>query len=97
MNLALRADGDPKNGQKVSLLAPVANSETHRKIRFPKTPVWGSYFTLFHCQHCDSYSCGSIEVWQTVSPDPPRPLPCSLRRWTALIHEQLPPVTKTCM
>ena len=49
-NLTLRADGDPKNGQKVSLLASVANSETHRKIQFPKTPVWGSYFILFHCQ-----------------------------------------------
>ena len=49
-NLTLRADGDPKNGQKVSLLASVANSETHKKIQFPKPQVWGSYFTLFQCQ-----------------------------------------------
>ena len=49
-NLTLRADQDPKNGQKVSLLASMASSETHRKIQFPKTPVWGSYFILFHCQ-----------------------------------------------
>ena len=49
-NLTYRVVGAPKNGQKVSLLALVANSETHRKIQFPKTPVWGSYFILFHCQ-----------------------------------------------
>ena len=49
-NLTYRVVGAPKNGQKVSLLALVANSETRRKIQFPKTPVWGSYFILFHCQ-----------------------------------------------
>ena len=49
-SLTLRADQDPQNGQKVSLLASVANSETHRKFQFPKTPVWGSYFILFHGQ-----------------------------------------------
>ena len=49
-NLTYRVVGAPKNGQKVSLLALVANSETHRKNQFPKTRVWGSYFILFHCQ-----------------------------------------------
>ena len=49
-NLTSRADGDPENGQKVSLLACVASSETHIKIQFPKTALWGPYFIMFHCQ-----------------------------------------------
>ena len=49
-NLTSRADGDHENGQKVSLLACVANSETHIKIQFPKTALWGPYFAMFHCQ-----------------------------------------------
>ena len=49
-NMTYRVVAAPKNGQKRALLASVANSETHRKIQFPKTPVWGSYFILFHCQ-----------------------------------------------
>ena len=49
-NLTSRADGDHENGQKVSLLACVANSETHIKIQFPKTALWGPYFIMFHCQ-----------------------------------------------
>ena len=43
-NLTYRVVGAPKNGQNISLLA------TRRKIQFPKTPVWGSYFILFNCQ-----------------------------------------------
>ena len=48
--LTSRAGGDPENGQNVSLLACVANSETHIKIQFPKTVLWGPYFINFHWQ-----------------------------------------------
>ena len=53
-NLTSRAGGDPENGQKVSLLACVANNETHIKIQFPKTALWGPYFIMFHCQQRNS-------------------------------------------
>ena len=43
-NLTSRAGADPENGQKVSLLACVANSETHIKIQFPEIALWGGIF-----------------------------------------------------
>ena len=45
-NLTLRADGDPKNGQKISLLASVANSETHRKNSISQNPSVGLIFHI---------------------------------------------------
>ena len=53
-NLTFRADGNPQKGQKVSLVAFVANSETDIKIQFPKAALWGPYFTMFHCQQRNS-------------------------------------------
>ena len=43
-------NGHPENGQKVSLLACVANSETDIKIPFPRTALWGPYFIMCHFQ-----------------------------------------------
>ena len=49
-NLTSRVIGAPENGQKVSLLASTANSETHIKIQFPKNSLQVPYFMLFPCQ-----------------------------------------------
>ena len=97
-NLTSRAGEDPENGQKVSLLACVANSETHIKNQFPKNCTVGG--AIFH--NVLSATVKQQLTWKHWGvmdniPRPPPSIPSNLRLWTRCSHEQLPPVTNECM
>ena len=88
MNLTYRVVGAPKNRQKVSLLALVANMKLTEKFNFPK-PQCGA--RISYCFTVNGATLAVVEALRCGRPYPQTPpLPCSLRRWTAVILEQLP-------
>ena len=70
--LTSRADRDPENGQKVSLLGRVANSETDIKINFPKLHC-GCHIS--QCFTVNSETATDIEALGCDGLHPPNPPP----------------------